>query len=184
MISLSANQPGFQYPTPFHRARSLDCGWREPFCNSLPAMVKKPDEFHATRIVFATKNYAILLVECTVFLRFRKCRQVEHNGLGIMTAVAAKFCKGIAAITGVSETGITRPETTPPPSLPAAPLKSSGRADMPYPRVWASQASHFLSDHSIQYERMAAISKTNAIIVNNAEFADLFMASGWKASPH
>jgi hypothetical protein len=31
---------------------------------------------------------------------------------------------------------------------------------------------------------MTAISKTNAIVVNNAEFADLFMAGGWKASPH
>jgi hypothetical protein len=88
MPGLSANQPGFQYPTPFHRARSLDYGSREPFCNSLPAMVKKPDEFHAARIVFPTKNYAILLVERAMFLRFRKCRQVEHHGLGIMTAVA------------------------------------------------------------------------------------------------
>jgi hypothetical protein len=84
-------------------------------------------------------------------------------------------------LAGVGEVGITRPGTFSPPSLLAAPLKSSGWADMPYTRVWASQASHFLSDHSLQFEQVTVSSKTNDAAVNTAELANLFMASGWKA---
>ncbi|MDD5139978.1 MAG: hypothetical protein PHY43_06940 [Verrucomicrobiales bacterium] len=85
-------------------------------------------------------------------------------------------------LTGTSAAGITRSRTLPPSNLPAAPLESSGWADMPYTQVWASQVGHFLSDHSLQFERMDVISKTNAAEVNIAELAELFMASGWKTS--
>ncbi len=85
-------------------------------------------------------------------------------------------------LTGVSAAGITHPGALPPASLPAAPLKSSGWADMPYTQVWASQAGHFLSDHSLQFEQVEILSKTNGVEVNIAELAELFMACGWKTN--
>lgn len=54
---------------------------------------------------------------------------------------------------------------------------------MPYTWVWASQVSHFLSDHSLQFEQVTVSPETNVAAVNTAEFADLFMATGWKTSP-
>jgi hypothetical protein len=85
-------------------------------------------------------------------------------------------------VTGTGAAGITRPGTLPPASLPAAPLKTSGWADLPYTQVWASQASHFLSDHSLQFQRLEPASKINPAPVNVAESADLLMASGWRTN--
>jgi hypothetical protein len=104
----------------------------------------------------------------------------------VFNQMAATLQSGhrVWVLSGVNEAGITRSGTLPPPGLPAAPLESTGWADMPYTLIWASQASHFLSDHSLQFEQVAVSFETNAAAVNTAELADLFMASGWKASPH
>jgi hypothetical protein len=115
-----------------------------------------------------------------VQLQNTNCMQSVFNR---MTA-ALQSGHRVWVLTGTSAAGITRLGALSPSSLPAAPLKSSGWADVPYTQVWASQTGHFLSDHSLHYERMDDLSKTDAAEVNVAELAELFMASGWKNTPH
>lgn len=65
--------------------------------------------------------------------------------------------------------------TTPPATLPPAPLKDSGWADGPYTRVWAAQVACFLSDHSTQFGKLKDLSTGRFI----TEDMNAFVASGW-----
>jgi hypothetical protein len=83
-------------------------------------------------------------------------------------------------ITSLGMAGITRPGTLSPPSLLPAPFTHSGWADLPYTQVWASQVSHFLGAHSLQFEAVKNPPDTSLTEVNLAEYAELLVASGWK----
>ncbi len=73
---------------------------------------------------------------------------------------------------------IPDPGTPSPVDLPPPPLPNSGWTDDPYEWVWASQAAHFLSHHSRQFQQVRNPSAGTRI----AEDMDLFLAEGWKDS--
>jgi hypothetical protein len=89
-------------------------------------------------------------------------------------------------VAGESWMGVPPPGPS-PPNLPPPPLKNSGWSDLPYSMAWTAQVAHFLSNHSLQFERIT-IPMTGH--VNVTENMELFVARGWQisadgpASPH
>lgn len=75
-------------------------------------------------------------------------------------------------------TGIPQPGTTPPASLPPAPLKDTGWSDAPYTRVWVPQVACFVADHSLKFVQFESPSTESYV----TEDMVLFAADGWKTN--
>jgi len=73
---------------------------------------------------------------------------------------------------------IPDPGTESPYHLPAAPLRATGWLDLPYLFEWNSQAAHFLRNHTLQFERVAAPATGDL----SGENLELFVVAGWKDS--
>ena len=71
--------------------------------------------------------------------------------------------------------GVPQPGTPAAPSLPPAPLQSSGWSEKPYTLVWVSQTAHFLADHA----RLRAVDDKPPK-EHTAECMVLYVADGWK----
>jgi hypothetical protein len=75
--------------------------------------------------------------------------------------------------------GIPEPGTPSPYNLPPPPLPGYGWSGLPYTLEWASQAAHFISNHSQRFEPVKIAPPGNLHISENL---DLFVASGWRIS--
>ncbi len=75
--------------------------------------------------------------------------------------------------------GIPEPGTPSPYNLPPPPLPGYGWSGLPYTLEWASQAAHFISNHSQRFEPVKSAAPGSLHISENL---DLFVASGWRVS--
>ena len=75
--------------------------------------------------------------------------------------------------------GVPEPGTPSPYNLPPPPLPGYGWSGLPYTLEWASQAAHFLSNHSQRFEPVKTAAPDNLRFNENL---NLFVASGWRTS--
>jgi len=92
----------------------------------------------------------------------------------IAATLQSGHCVWVAGNVQIPASGTPAPGDLPPP-----PLKDYGWSDLPYSGRWESQATVFLENHSVQFERVDHETNAN---VNFYENLQLFRASGWKNS--